>query len=103
MATFGQRPQIRLILQPALPGPDGNPQVQDIAAHLVFDFVLPETQAACPLHGTPDLAALRSAVADAAALRTALAAGQFGNVKVSTAGAPLGCIPASPTPRPRQW
>ena len=102
--VFGQRPQIRLILQPVLT-PGGAPQVQDVTAHLIFDFVVTDTPAnllACPLHAAPDLVALKGIVADAAALRDSLAAGQFGGAKVVTAGQPLGVHPglANPTTAP---
>ena len=97
MAAFGQRPQVRLILQAVLTGPDGSPQVQDLAAHLIFDFVAvpdPAPSAACPLlHATPDLVTFKGVVADAAALRTALASGQFAATPVVTAGLPLGVHP----------
>ncbi|HEY2751551.1 hypothetical protein [Phenylobacterium sp.] len=93
MGAFGQRPQIRLILQPVLPDQAGNLQVVDTAAHLIFDFATPSPTSACPIHMTPDLAALKGIVSDVATLRTALAAGQFGNTKISTASLPLGVHP----------
>jgi hypothetical protein len=92
-AVFGQRPQIRLILQPVLPGQGSVVLPQDIAAHLIFDFATPSPSPTCPLHASPDLAALKGIVSDAAALRTDLAAGNLGGVQISTAGLPLGVHP----------
>lgn len=97
-AQFGQRPEIRLIIQPVTRKPDGTPQVLDFAGHLIFDFILDKQASApagCPPPGLaqPDPDAFSSIVADVAALRTKLANGQLGTNKVITAGLPLGVHP----------
>ncbi|MFZ0799840.1 MAG: hypothetical protein WAM98_18795 [Terriglobales bacterium] len=95
-AQFGQRPEIRLIIQPVTRNPDGTPNVHDIAGHLIFDFTLAlnvPAQADCFQRPTPDLAAFESIVADIAVLRTKLSDGQLGAHKVTTAGVPLGVQP----------
>lgn len=99
--VFGRRPQIRLILQPIARDASGTPHIDDVAAHLIFDFVKPETPAslvACPLHATPDDDAFQVIVNDIAALRTQLATGKFG-ANVVTSGLDLGVHPglANPT------
>jgi hypothetical protein len=102
---FGQSPEIRLIIQPVTRNPDGTLKVHDIAAHLIFDFIL-EKPSDPPLAGCsprprprPDLDAFRAIVADLAALRTKLSDGRLGSNKVTTAGVPLGVHPglADPT------
>jgi hypothetical protein len=98
--VFGRRPQIRLILQPIARDASGNPKIDDVAAHLIFDFVKPETpasQAACPLHATPDDDAFQGIVNDVAALRTELATGKFG-ANVVTTGLDLGVHPGLANP-----
>jgi hypothetical protein len=93
--VYGRRPQIRIILQPIARDANGNPQIDDVAAHLIFDFVKPETPAslaACPLHATPNDDAFQGVVNDIAALRTKLATGGFGT-NVVTAGLDLGVHP----------
>jgi hypothetical protein len=103
LAQFGQSPEIRLIVQPVMRNPDGTPKVDDIAAHLIFDFTLATpnapAQVGCFPRPIPDLAAFNAIVADLAALRTKLSDGQLGTDKVITAGAPLGIHPglADPT------
>jgi hypothetical protein len=97
-AQFGQRPEIRLIIQPVTRKPDGTPQVLDFAGHLIFDFIIEKpapAPAGCPPPGLaqPDPDAFNSIVADIAALRTELANGQLGTNKVTTAGLPLGIHP----------
>ncbi len=95
-AQFGQRPEIRLIIQPVTRKPDGTPIVHDIAGHLIFDFTLAlnaPAQADCSKRPTPDLDAFKSIVADIAVLRTKLSDGQLGTNKVTTAGVPLGVQP----------
>lgn len=89
IAQFGRQPQIRLIIQPVTNGPDGL-KVHDTAGHLIFSFNLDPDQ---PLDGCapfprfkPDDEAFKGIIRDLAALRDQLAAGKFGNVKVSTAG-----------------
>ena len=99
--VFGRRPQIRIILQPVkrLGG-----QVDDFAAHLIFDFVEPTTQAeftACPLHATPDDMAFQSVVNDVGSLRDKLANGELGAAKVVTAGQPLDIQPGLANPATR--
>jgi hypothetical protein len=100
---FGQLPEIRLIVQPVTRNPDGTPKVQDIAGHLIFDFTLDKqdapAQAGCLPRRLPDLDAFNAIVADLAALRTKLNAGQLGADKVTTSGIPLGVHPglANPT------
>lgn len=95
-AQFGQSPQIRIILHPVFIGADGAPEVQDIAAHLIFSFTqpVPDPPAApgCLPRPRPDLVAFRAIVDELAALRTKLANGDFG-APVTTAGAPLGVHP----------
>ena len=96
-AQFGQLPEIRLIIQPIIKNPDGSPKILDIAAHLIFDFVIlpPELPAPtdCFPRFAPDVDAFKSAVADVATLRTKLNNGQLGAHAVSTAGVPLGVHP----------
>jgi hypothetical protein len=93
---FGQRPEIRLIIQPVTRNPDGTPSVHDIAGHLIFDFTLAPTVSApadCLARPMADLEAFQAIVADVAALRTKLSAGQLGANRVTTAGVPLGVHP----------
>ena len=96
-AQFGQLPEIRLIVQPVTRKPDGTPQVQDIAVHLIFDFKLKNpndsTPPDCLVRSMPDLDTFNAIVADLAALRTKLSDGQFGAHKVTTSGVPLGVHP----------
>jgi hypothetical protein len=100
---FGQRPEIRLIIQPVTRNLDGTPKVHDIAGHLIFDFTLAKpkapTQTGCLSRPMPDLDAFSTIVADLAALRTRLSEGQLGTNKVTTSGTPLGVHPglADPT------
>ncbi|WP_245471685.1 hypothetical protein [Bradyrhizobium nanningense] len=89
IAQFGRQPQIRLIIQPVTNGPQGF-KVHDTAGHLIFSFNLEPDS---PLDGCgpfprfkPDDQAFKAIVHDVASLRDQLAAGKFGNVKVSTAG-----------------
>jgi hypothetical protein len=103
-AQYGQLPEIRLIIQPIVKNPDGSPKPLDVAGHLIFDFTTPKDDpslqpGACLQRPVADMAAFRSIVADAAALRTKLANGQLGGNAVSTNGAPLGVHPglADPT------
>jgi len=96
-AQFGQLPEIRLIIQPVTHNPDGTPKVEDIAGHLIFNFILPKlddpAQSGCLQRPQPDLETFSKIVADVAALRTKLSDGQLGAHKVSTAGAPLDVHP----------
>jgi hypothetical protein len=95
-AQFGQSPQIRIIVQPVIRNPDGTPAVQDIAGHLVFDFVSESSDPArpgCLPRPVPDLVALKAIITELAALRTKLSAGQLGTDKVTTSGVPLGVHP----------
>ncbi|WP_225129980.1 MULTISPECIES: hypothetical protein [unclassified Bradyrhizobium] len=89
IAQFGRQPQIRLIIQPVTNGPQGL-KVHDTAGHLIFSFNLEPDS---PLDGCgpfprfkPDDQAFKAIVRDVASLRDQLAAGKFGNVKVSTTG-----------------
>jgi hypothetical protein len=94
LAQFGRSPEIRLIVQPVTRNPDGTPKVDDIAAHLIFDFTLPpQLSPGCVPRQIPDLTAFNAIVADLATLRTKLANGQLGANKVITAGVPLGVHP----------
>jgi hypothetical protein len=93
---FGQLPEIRLVAQPVIKLPDGSIKVFDTAAHLIFDFVVgadtpfgPD----CFPRPKPNMDEFRKIVADFAALRTKLENGDFGGVKVKTAGLPLGVHP----------
>jgi hypothetical protein len=95
-SQFGQSPEIRLIVQPVIRGPDGTPVVLDIAGHLIFDFLLPDAaaaQAGCFPRKTPDSVAFKAIVADLVTLRTKLGSGQFGANRVMTSGVPLGVHP----------
>jgi hypothetical protein len=96
IGQFGQSPEIRLIIQPVTRNADGTPKVDDIAGHLIFDFLIgadAPAQADCLPRPKPDLEKLNAIVADLAALRTKLSNGQLGADKVSTAGLPLGVHP----------
>lgn len=96
IGQFGQSPQIRLIIQPVTRNQDGTPKVDDIAGHLIFDFLVgadTPAQADCLRRPKPDLDKLNAIVADLAALRTKLSNGQLGADKVNTAGLPLGVHP----------
>lgn len=101
LAQFGQAPEIRLIIQPVTRKPDGTPKVDDIAAHLIFDFTtsVGPAQTGCLPRRVPDLATFREIVLDLAAARTKLSNGQLGTNKVTTSGVPLGVHPglADPT------
>ena len=94
---FGQLPEIRLIVQPVTRGPLGEPVVQDIAGHLIYNFTLDppkdSAQTGCLQRPVPDTATLNSIVADLAVLRDKLRDGQLGEHKVATAGVPLGVHP----------
>jgi hypothetical protein len=93
---FGQSPEIRLIIQPVIRNPDGTPKVDDIAAHLIFDFTLPpqaKPDTGCFPRQVPDLAAFNAIASDLATFRTKLSNGQLGADKVITAGVPLGIHP----------
>lgn len=104
-AQFGQSPEIRLIIQPVTRKPDGTPKVDDIAAHLIFNFTTlsDPAQTGCLPRRVPDLAALKAIVLDLAAIRTKLSTGQLGANKVTTVGVPLGVHPglADPTTESR--
>jgi hypothetical protein len=100
-AQFGQSPEIRLIVQPVSRNADGSVRVNDIAGHLIFDFVLaPDApaQAGCLPRPKPDLVEFKKIVAELASLRTRLSNGQLGTSKVTTGG-DLGVHPglADPT------
>jgi len=95
--AYGRSPQIRLIVQLVTRGANGAPIVNDIAAHLIFDFtILPpdkEAQPGCFQRPKPDLEEFLKIVADLASLRTNLSNGQFGGTKIVTAELPLGVHP----------
>ncbi len=96
IAQFGQSPEIRLIIQPVTRNADGTPKVDDIAGHLIFDFLTGvdgPPQPDCLPRPKPDLDKLNAIVGDLAALKTKLGNGQLGADKVSTAGLPLGVHP----------
>jgi hypothetical protein len=96
IGQFGQSPEIRLIIQPVTRNADGTPKVNDIAGHLIFDFLIgadAPAQTDCLRRPKPDVDQLNAIVADLAALRTKLSNGQLGANKVSTAGRPLGVHP----------
>jgi hypothetical protein len=101
-AQYGQLPEIRLIIQPVIKNPDGSPKVLDIAAHLIFDFVIfpPDAPVAvdCFPRFQPDMSTFNPVVADMEALRTRLSNGQLGSHAVSTAGVPLGIHPGLADP-----
>lgn len=101
-AQFGQSPEIRLIVQPVTRNADGTVTVNDIAGHLIFDFVLRQEDAAaqvgCFQRPKPDLVEFKRIVAELAALRTKLSTGQFGVNKVTTSGVPLGIHPGLSDP-----
>ena len=95
---FGRSPEIRLIVQPVTRNADGTPHVQDIAGHLIFDFVAekngdPASSTGCFPRPVPDLIAFKTIVAELTALRTKLSSGQLGANKVTTSGVPLGVHP----------
>jgi hypothetical protein len=102
VAQYGQLPEIRLIIQPIIKNADGSPKVLDIAAHLIFDFIVlppdPPPSADCFPRLQPDMNTFNSVIADAAALRTRLNNGQLGAHAVSTIGVPLGIHPGLADP-----
>jgi hypothetical protein len=102
LAQYGRLPEIRLIIQPIIKNPDGSPKVLDIAAHLIFDFVVlppdPPASAECFPRFQADMNTFDSVVADVAALRTKLNNGRLGPHAVSTAGVPLGIYPGLSDP-----
>jgi mono/diheme cytochrome c family protein len=99
---FGQLPEIRLIVQPVTRGPLGEPVVQDIAGHLIYNFTSdppkPAAQNGCLPLFVPDMATFHSIVVDLATLRDELRDGALGAHKVSTAGVPLGVHPGLADP-----
>jgi hypothetical protein len=100
-AQFGQSPEIRLIVQPVVRSADGTVRVNDIAGHLIFDFVTgadAPAQPGCLPRPKADLVEFKRIVAELAALRTRLNDGQMGSNRVATNG-PLGVHPglADPT------
>lgn len=92
---FGQQPQIRFIVQPVSQRAGGRVHVHDIAGHLIFAFMSGADGAAqdgCFPRPKPDMPTFKKVVGDFAGLRDRLAAGQFGGMKISTAG-PLNVHP----------
>ena len=87
---FGRAPQIRLIVQPITRNPDGTLKVYDIAAHLGFNFTMPDYdhpfQSGCFVKPKADIDAFKAIVADLVGMRDMLRS------SVSTAG-PLGVHP----------
>jgi hypothetical protein len=95
-AQFGQSPEIRLIVQLVTQNADGTPKINDLAGHLIFDFVTgvaPPAQTGCFQRPTPDLSTFRTIIGDLAALRSKLGGGQLGPSKIPTSGIPLGIHP----------
>ena len=89
VAQFGQSPEIRLIIQPITRNPNGTVTVNDVAGHLIFDFLTgvdTPAQAGCAPRRKPDLVEFKKIVAELAVLRTSLANGQLGQNKVTTSG-----------------
>jgi len=83
-AAFGTVPQVRLVLQPVLVDDDGNAQVHDLAAHLVFNFVErfePQPGGRGLPRAIPDMQAFGAIIADLRALKQQLSA-----VGVTTVG-----------------
>ena len=80
---FGQRPQVRLIIQPVTLTEEGMLKVHDIAAHLAFDFTMendgvPDNDLApgCLPRPKADVDKFKAIVADLVALRNTLKNGQ---------------------------
>ncbi|MBX9651129.1 MAG: hypothetical protein K2X57_29170 [Xanthobacteraceae bacterium] len=95
-AEFGRLPQIRLIVQPVLKGPQGEPRVQDIAVHLIYSFTDgqdPPAQEGCLMRPKPDLAAFDAIVRELSAIKAGLTVGRFGAHRIDTGSAPLGVHP----------
>ena len=90
--TFGQQPQIRLVLQPVT---DGS-VVHDVAAHVIYSYVAGiEPVAGCRLpRFIPDEERFQAIVDDVVELKSALAAGDIGGSPIATGG-PLGVHPAA--------
>jgi hypothetical protein len=93
---FGQSPQIRLIVQPVIKNAAGEPEIQDIAVHLIYTFTDGEDAAAqpgCFTRPKPDTAAFKQIVVELTDLKTKLAAGRFGRHRVTTTNVALGAHP----------
>lgn len=92
--TFGQQPQIRLVLQPVTDG-----EVHDVAAHVIYSFVDIQNSEP-PLPGcivprlTSDRDRFRLIIDDLVAMKSSLAAGEIGDEVIDTDG-PLGVHPAT--------
>jgi mono/diheme cytochrome c family protein len=101
IAQYGQQPQVRLILQPVTTLPNGQVKVHDVAAHLIYTYITGFDAAAepgCIPRPIPDLDAFRKIAGDFATLRDELQDGQFGKVRVETAGRLLGVHPGLANP-----
>jgi hypothetical protein len=75
--AFGSVPQIRLIMQPVTVNDAGTVKVHDVAAHLVFNYVLrfdPPPAAGAPPKAVPDRERFSAIVTDLKALKADLAA-----------------------------
>ncbi|WP_424361794.1 hypothetical protein [Methylocystis parvus] len=96
IGQFGQSPQLRFILQPVTRKPGGGVQVHDVAAHVIYTFATgadDPAQPGCSKRPKPDTEAFRKLARDFATLRDDLAAGKFGDARITTAGKPLGVHP----------
>ena len=92
-AAFGRTTQMQMVVQPVtLAG--GQPQVQDVAVHLIYKFLSgTEPLAGCPgPKAIPDVAAFEHIAEDIARLKQDFIAGRYGP-PVDPGAAPLGVHP----------
>jgi hypothetical protein len=103
MEQYGQQPQIRFILQPVTREPGGKVKVHDIAAHVIYSFLLgpdtPALQGCLPPRLKADKDAFRQVVKDFAALRDQLKNGDFGGVRIDTSNHLLDVHPGLANPK----